>query len=110
MSNFNNTNYFDNLDKITKDENRKSELDICKVFSDECKKQNIQFGFYYYWFEFNKPFTVDYFNNYCVEQLEELLMYNPDYMWFDGDWKIKQKNILTQIKIIVESMIEKILL
>lgn len=143
VSNFNNANYFDNLDKITNDENkikewikvaksnnasyiiltskhhdgiclfntkttnRKSKLDICKVFSDECKKQNIKFGFYYSWFEFDKPFTIDYFNNYCSTQLEELLVYKPDYIWFDGDWKIKQKNILTQIKIIVESMIKK---
>ena len=57
---------------------------IFVVFSDECKKQNIQFGFYYSWFEFGVPFTKIYFKNYCVPQLEELLKYEPNYMWFDG--------------------------
>jgi alpha-L-fucosidase len=82
----------------------KSQLDICCVFSDECKKQNIQFGFYYSWFEFGVSFTKIYFKNYCVPQLEELLKYEPNYMWFDGDWKITQKTIQKEIRGIVESM------
>lgn len=132
--------YFDNLNKITNDENKvklwvhvaktkgathiiltskhhdgvllfhskteshKSEMDICKVFSDECKKQNIQFGFYYSWFEFGVPFTKTYFQNYCVPHLEELLKYEPNYMWFDGDWKITQKTIQKNIRDIVKIM------
>ena len=79
-------------------------MDICRVFSDECKKQHIQFGFYYSWFEFGVPFTKIYFQNYCVPQLEELLKYEPNYMWFDGDWKITQKTIQKEIRGIVESM------
>lgn len=83
--------------------NRKSKLNICKIFSDECVNKNIKFGFYYSWFEFDKPFTVKYFNEYCVPQLNELCKYNPNYIWFDGHWKITQKNIkineiLTTIK------------
>ena len=35
----------------TKTDSHKSSLDICKVFSDECKKAEIDFGFYYSWFE-----------------------------------------------------------
>lgn len=141
--NYNNINYFDNLDKITKDKNKikqwvqiaksngasyiiltskhhdgiclfdtvttknKSQMDICKIFSNECKKANIKFGFYYSWFEFDKPFTNEYFNNYCIRQLDELLRYEPNYMWFDGDWKIKQKNIQLQIKIIIGLMLKK---
>ena len=82
----------------------RSQMDICRVFSDECKKQHIQFGFYYSWFEFGVPFTKIYFQNYCVPQLEELLKYEPNYMWFDGDWKITQKTIQKEIRDIVESM------
>lgn len=136
----NDVDYFSNLDKITKDENkvkewvsfakrngasyviltskhhdgvclfdttttsRKSEMDICKVFSDECKRQNIMFGFYYSWFEFDKRFTVSYFKNFCIPQLQELLKYTPNHMWFDGDWKITQKTIQKEIKNIVQSM------
>ncbi len=77
----------------TQTKTHKSLMDICKVFSDECKKQNIDFGFYYSWFEFGKSFTMKYFKDYCMKQIQELLLYNPKYMWFDGDWKITQKNI-----------------
>lgn len=76
----------------------KSVIDICKVFSDECKKENIDFGFYYSWFEFGKSFNVKYFEEYCMPQIRELVSYNPKYMWFDGDWKITQKSIQQKIK------------
>jgi alpha-L-fucosidase len=134
------SDYFDNLDKITNDENKvkewvslaknkgasyiiltskhhdgvllfdsktsslKSQMNICRVFSDECKKQNIKFGFYYSWFEFGVAFTQKYFKNYCVPQLEELIEYEPNYMWFDGDWKITQKTIQKEIRSFVEVM------
>ena len=140
QENYGDIDYFDNLDKITNDEDKvkewvsiakskgasyiiltskhhdgvllfdsktsplRSQMDICRVFSDECKKQHIQFGFYYSWFEFGVPFTKIYFQNYCVSQLEELLKYEPNYMWFDGDWKITQKTIQKKIRDIVESM------
>jgi alpha-L-fucosidase len=138
--NYGDISYFDNLDKITTDENKikewviaakskgasyiiltskhhdgvllfnsktpssKPQMDICKVFSDECKKQNIKFGFYYSWFEFGLSFTVSYFQNYCIPHLEELLKYEPNYMWFDGDWKITQKTIQLKIKDIIKIM------
>ena len=76
----------------------KSVIDICKVFSDECKKENIDFGFYYSWFEFGKSFNVKYFEEYCMPQITELVLYEPKYMWFDGDWKITQKSIQQKIK------------
>lgn len=79
-------------------------MDICRVFSDECKKQHILFGFYYSWFEFGIPFTKKYFDHYCVSQITELLQYEPNYMWFDGDWKITQKSIQLQIKDIIADM------
>ena len=138
--NYGEIDYWDNLDKITNDENKvkkwvnicknkgasyiiltskhhdgvllfdsktttlKSQMDICRVFSEECKRQNMKFGFYYSWFEFGVPFTIPYFRNYCVRQLEELLLYEPNYMWFDGDWKITQKSIQKEIRNIVEVM------
>ena len=83
---------------------RKSKLDICEVFSKECRRQHIDFGFYYSWFEFDKPFTVNYFNNYCIPQLLELCKYKPKYMWFDGQWKIKQKIVISKIKEIILKM------
>jgi alpha-L-fucosidase len=134
--------YFENIDKITTDENKvkewvniakckgasyiiltskhhdgvllfdskssslRSKMDICKVFSETCKKENIPFGFYYSWFEFGVPFTKTYFKTYCVPQLQELLAYEPNYMWFDGDWKIKQKTIQKEIYEIVKDMKE----
>lgn len=86
---------------------RKSSLDICKVFSEECKKNGIAFGFYYSWFEFDKSFTVDYFTRYCEPQLKELLKYEPKYLWFDGQWKIKQKCIISKISGLVKNLVSK---
>jgi alpha-L-fucosidase len=142
-NNYNDIDYFSNLDKLINDENkirnwvkvakengasyiiltskhhdgvclwntlttdRKSDMDICKILSEECKKQDMEFGFYYSWFEFDKPFTLEYFNQYCVKQIDELLQYEPKYMWFDGDWKISQKKIISSVKSIVENLINK---
>jgi alpha-L-fucosidase len=139
-TNNNMDDYFENLDKLTTDENKvkewvniakskgasyiiltskhhdgvllfdsksssiRSKMDICKVFSETCKKENIPFGFYYSWFEFGVPFNKTYFKNYCVPQLQELLSYDPNYMWFDGDWKIKQKTIQKEINDMVKDM------
>lgn len=138
--NFGNIDYFDNIDKITNEEekvkqwvtiaknkgasyviltskhhdglllfesktpSRQSQMNICKIFSEECKKQNIMYGFYYSWFEFGMSFTKTYFQNYCVRHIEELLEYEPNYMWFDGDWQITQKSIQLQIRNMVELM------
>lgn len=136
-TNYGDARYFDNLDKITTDENkvkewvtiaknkgasyiiltakdhdglclfdtktpqcRKSRMDICKVFSDECKKQDMPFGFYYSWFEFEVPFTftIYYLKTYCVPQIKELLEYKPDYIWFDGDWILPKNSVQEKIK------------
>lgn len=130
----NNINYFDNIDKITNDENKiknwiriakqnkatyiiltskhhdgvclwntntdskKSHLNLLEIFANECESENIDFGFYYSWFEFGKPFTLKYFEDYCVKQLNEIIEFGPKYLWFDGDWMITQKKIITEIK------------
>jgi hypothetical protein len=130
--------YFDNLDKITDDEekikhwvkickkngasiltskhhdgvclwntettDKKSKIDICEIFKTECMLNNIEFGFYYSWLEFDKPFTVDYFTNICLPQINELLKYKPKYMWFDGHWKITQKSIIKSIGNLIQTM------
>lgn len=88
----------------TKTINKKSDIDICKIFSEECKKVGMKYGFYYSWFECDMNFNVDYFNNYCMKQIDELLKLNPNYLWFDGDWKITQKQILTKINLLCKSI------
>jgi alpha-L-fucosidase len=88
----------------TKTTHKKSDNDICKIFSEECKKIGIEYGFYYSWFECDINFNIDYFNNYCENQINELLRYNPHYLWFDGDWKITQKQILNKINLICKSI------
>lgn len=93
----------------TQTNSHKSALDICKVFSTECKKENIDFGFYYSWFEWRvgKSFDVKYFEEYCVQQIKELVSYKPKYMWFDGDWKITQKSVQKKIKNMALNMEKK---
>jgi len=86
---------------------RKTNMNIIEIFVNECIKQQIDYGFYYSWFEFDKPFTTQYFNNYCTPQLNELQLYNPKYLWFDGQWKITQKSIKISINNLCKSYIEK---
>ena len=81
----------------TKTKSHKSLLNICEIFSNECQKENIDFGFYYSWFEFGEPFTLRYFDEYYKQHWIELLSFNPKYLWFDGDWKINQKRIRNDI-------------
>lgn len=71
--------------------------DILQIFREEALKRGLQFGIYYSWYEFLKPMTLSYWNEFCIPQLNELIQYNPHMFWFDGDWKIKQKTIIDQI-------------
>jgi alpha-L-fucosidase len=91
----------------TKTTDRRSTVGICEIFAEECKKQNMDYGFYYSWFEFDKSFTIDYFNNYCVPQLNEILLLQPKYIWFDGSWKITQKQIKNKINEICKNITNK---
>lgn len=75
--------------------------DIIQIFKEECQKRGLHFGIYYSWFEFLKPMTIEYFNTVCVPQLQELDQYNPEMIWFDGDWKITQKTLIEQVAQIV---------
>lgn len=86
---------------------RKSEMDICRVFIDECRRLEITPGFYYSWFEFGAPFTVSYFRTVCLPQLNELMTYAPEIMWFDGDWKMTQKNVCAEVHALVERMLSR---
>jgi alpha-L-fucosidase len=84
-----------------------STVGICEIFAEECIKQNIEYGFYYSWFEFDKSFTIDYFNSHCVKQLGELSLLKPKYIWFDGSWKITQKQIKIKINEICKNITDK---
>jgi alpha-L-fucosidase len=81
----------------TKTTPNKSELDIVDIFVKECKEQNILYGFYYSWFQSDIPFTKKYFIQFCQKQLSELEKYEPNYLWFDGDWVIKQSSVFDMI-------------
>lgn len=82
----------------------KSYNDVVLIFKQEAELRGLQFGIYYSWFEFLKPFNITYFNNICLPQIYELLRYNPGMIWFDGDWKITQKSIIEQINTLVRNI------
>jgi alpha-L-fucosidase len=50
---------------------------------------------------------MKYFKEYCMQQIKELVLYNPKHMWFDGDWKITQKAIREYIKNMALNMKKK---
>lgn len=67
-------------------------IDVIKELSEACKQENIKFGIYHSILDWHHPqatgrtFSI-YRENYLKPQLEELVKkYNPDILWFDGDW------------------------
>jgi alpha-L-fucosidase len=80
---------------------KKSHNDIIMIFKEEAIKKGLMFCIYYSWYEFLNSMTIDFFNNICIPQLRELLSYQPNMIWFDGDWVIKTKYIIEKIAEIV---------
>ena len=89
----------------TRDETRKTKNDIVMIFKEEAEKIGLEFGVYYSFWEATEKTNVDYFNNICVLQIQELMnIYNPKHFWLDGDWPFKQKIICKTIDSIVNDM------
>jgi alpha-L-fucosidase len=80
--------------------------DVLTPFVSECRKANLKVGLYYSLIDWSYPdypgFLKDssryriaddpsrwaHFLYFCQGQIDELLkLYNPDLMWFDGDWE-----------------------
>lgn len=76
---------------------RKSSNDVVQIFKEEALNRGLYFGIYYSWYEFENSMTIDYFNRICLPQLRELITYSPSTIWFDGDWVIKTKAIISEI-------------
>lgn len=84
-----------------------SDVDIIQIFKEEAEKAELKFGIYYSWMEVDHSMTIDYFNSVCCEQINELIEYEPDFFWFDGDWEIKQKKNLATMDVILNKLHEK---
>ena len=84
-----------------------NDTDILRELSDACKKYGIRFGLYHSIMDWhhpkaqrnyymggkenevteNKEDFADYYENYLKPQLKELIEnYDPEIMWFDGEW------------------------
>lgn len=85
----------------TQTSNPKSSLDVVQIFKEECLKRDLLFGIYYSWYEFSNSMTIKFFNEVCIPQINELLQYSPTFFWFDGDWVITQKAIISKLREIV---------
>jgi len=83
---------------------RGPKIDIVKMFRDSALEHGLEFGIYYSWFEFERRFTVEYFDTVCVPQIQELINYQPTHWWFDGDWVITQQVILGKIDRLCEEI------
>ena len=65
--------------------------DILLEFANSARRRGLRFGIYYSWLEFNKSCTIKYFDEVVIPQINELMLYNPDIWWFDGDWECNSK-------------------
>ena len=60
--------------------------DLVNEFVISARKFSLRVGIYYSWLEFDSGCTKIYLAETVKEQIMELLKYNPDIWWFDGDW------------------------
>lgn len=74
------------------------EEDLLLKFKTTVKKNGFKFGIYFSLMEFEKPITKEFIKNILAPQLKELALYQPDYLWLDGNWEVKTK---TAIKVII---------
>lgn len=64
-------------------------VDILANIKKSAIKHGLKFGIYYSWMEFNRKVDKEYLSKVVVPQLSELIKYEPDIFWFDGDWEFR---------------------
>jgi len=69
----------------------KSKKDLLSKFIKYARKENIKVGFYFSWMEFLEKSNIDFIEKVIKKQMDELIKYNVDYFWFDGDWSFISK-------------------
>jgi alpha-L-fucosidase len=65
--------------------------DIVLEFKSACERWGLRFGLYYSWSEFDRACTKEYMDRVVVPQIDELIRYAPEIVWFDGDWSLSTK-------------------
>lgn len=65
--------------------------DFLKLFIESARKHNLEVGFYYSWMEFLERPSKEYLNNIVIPQMDELIEYNVDRWFFDGNWEFNTK-------------------
>lgn len=80
---------------------------IVKLFIDAARKHNLEVGLYYSFFEFLKSPTKQYIKDIMIPQMDELIEYNVDRWFFDGNWPMKSLHSNTAIKKICEKILLK---
>lgn len=86
---------------------KKSKRNIVNDFVVAARLCGLRVGLYYSLFEFNINITANFINEIVMPQISELMNFNPDIWWFDGDWeyvtdishkKLKEISILLRKK------------
>ncbi len=87
------------------------QTDLIAQFKVSALKHQLKFGLYYSWMEFDHTFTQSYLKSVITPQIAELIQYNPDIFWFDGDWSCKTqvaKQTLSNLVLQIKTAIPKI--
>lgn len=84
----------------------KSPVDIVQIFKEEANANGLKVGFLYSWVDAYVQPDVDYFINKCMVQMQELIMYKPDFFFFDGDETIRSTSGIFLIDVILEELKE----
>jgi len=65
--------------------------DFLELFIEAARRFNLKVGFYYSWMEFLHKPNKEYLTTIVIPQMNELMRYNVDRYFFDGDWEFNTK-------------------
>ena len=84
-----------------------SKNDIVDFFIKYAKQKGLKVGLYFSLCEFNEKSNIDYIDNILNPQMNELLKYDIDIVWFDGNWTFNSKYAQTIIDNICDKLKQK---
>jgi len=87
----------------------RTEVNWVELVKNEATRRDLQFGFYFSWYEFGKSCTVDFIEKTLLPQICELVKYYPDIMWFDGSWEMKTTAAAKAVGKVCEGLQKKLI-
>jgi alpha-L-fucosidase len=79
-------------------------INLLKLFTEIARTYGLKVGVYYSWMEFGKGVTKAFIKDTIDPQMRELIEYDIDLWWFDGDWACTTQYAKEYVRRIVKSL------